>query len=569
MHSPTPFLYDLCVRKILLFFVFFFFLSPPTINAQDTQVCAKKDRFCLKTEDCKDTSEACSNYECLQASPLVPIKQCIRVAVHTPAPTPNVVGEGSDYIDISWSVIDAAGYYNVNFVDETEAKKTNSKIQEKIVYEDVSEKQRKIAPHTRISGLKPGTKYFIWLNWCEDFGACSPPSVTYAQGTTSTQKNACLGNGAVCAVSHNDLCCAGSVCANDPSYSIDQTIGKCKVKTVSSSETLGKPATPTKNRTIGNTVEITWELSKNAKGDHIAEYYKIFYRKSGEADFTELSTLVPPVGIDRFLQNSTYSIHINACNSTGCSPPSDELIVTTGTDPDRKECCSVGFKFDSKQNKCVSAANPSTTKDSACPGGWTCEENTNTCLNFQEQGCKTLKPEEFSACDPKAQLSYSIRCGPEKKGFSCDNPKRQQLCLNGSVSEANVICQSDPPPPPPCLEGIDADGDPFTEANPPPQFEAIQKCTKAATAFGGISTNPAEFITRIFGIILGFSGGIALLLIIFSGYQMMMSQGNPEKIQGARETLTSAIVGLLFIIFSLVILEFIGLDILRIPGFQR
>lgn len=88
------------------------------------------------------------------------------------------------------------------------------------------------------------------------------------------------------------------------------------------------------------------------------------------------------------------------------------------------------------------------------------------------------------------------------------------------------------------------------------------------TAIGDISTDPKEFVQSIFGIILSLSGGIALIIIIISGYTLMTSQGNPEKIQGAKETLTSAIVGLLFIIFSLVILQVVGYDILRIPGFS-
>ena len=59
------------------------------------------------------------------------------------------------------------------------------------------------------------------------------------------------------------------------------------------------------------------------------------------------------------------------------------------------------------------------------------------------------------------------------------------------------------------------------------------------------------------------------LIIIYSGYVLATSQGNKEKIAAARETLTSAILGLLFIIFSIVILEIIGVDILRIPGLTR
>ncbi len=47
----------------------------------------------------------------------------------------------------------------------------------------------------------------------------------------------------------------------------------------------------------------------------------------------------------------------------------------------------------------------------------------------------------------------------------------------------------------------------------------------------------------------------------------MFSQGNPEQVQVAREELTAAIVGLLFIVLSLILIQFIGLDVLRLPTF--
>lgn len=93
-------------------------------------------------------------------------------------------------------------------------------------------------------------------------------------------------------------------------------------------------------------------------------------------------------------------------------------------------------------------------------------------------------------------------------------------------------------------------------------------CTKISTGLGDISTTPSGLVRSLFGLILSISGGIALLLIIISGYKVLASQGNPEALKGAREQLTAAIVGLLFIILSLVILQVIGVDILRIPGFS-
>lgn len=83
---------------------------------------------------------------------------------------------------------------------------------------------------------------------------------------------------------------------------------------------------------------------------------------------------------------------------------------------------------------------------------------------------------------------------------------------------------------------------------------------------GNISTDPAQFIVRILTIILAFSGGIALLLIISSGYKIIMSKGKPEGIQQGRDQLIAAIVGLVFIIFSFVIFQLVVVDIFKIPG---
>lgn len=114
------------------------------------------------------------------------------------------------------------------------------------------------------------------------------------------------------------------------------------------------------------------------------------------------------------------------------------------------------------------------------------------------------------------------------------------------------------PPRPPCPEKY---------ITPGPDGK-LAGCEQVFTGLGfAISTDPTAFIRDIFGFLLSISGGILLTLIIWSGYQMMTSQGNPEKIQEARERITSAIIGFVFLVFSLVILEIIGVDILRIPDF--
>ncbi len=90
------------------------------------------------------------------------------------------------------------------------------------------------------------------------------------------------------------------------------------------------------------------------------------------------------------------------------------------------------------------------------------------------------------------------------------------------------------------------------------------------TAMGCIQTNLQTFITEnIFSTAIGIAGAIALLCIIYSAFLMQVSQGNPEQIQKAQEMLTSCITGLIMIIFSVLILRFIGVDLLRIPGFSN
>jgi len=104
------------------------------------------------------------------------------------------------------------------------------------------------------------------------------------------------------------------------------------------------------------------------------------------------------------------------------------------------------------------------------------------------------------------------------------------------------------------------------------KFEYNEKheveCLEINTAIGSMPTDPIAFIQRLFSIVLTLAGIAALILLIYGGYTYMISRGDPERVKGARETITSAIFGLLFIIFSFVILQVIVGDILRVPGFN-
>jgi len=160
---------------------------------------------------------------------------------------------------------------------------------------------------------------------------------------------------------------------------------------------------------------------------------------------------------------------------------------------------------------------------------------------------------------------YTITCtvtNPDKGGGSCTDPGEGKdpfgeeykafladlAALNNEFSGISF----------PCGDGSLAN----TTLNP-------GNCLSINTAIGPIEVTAQGFIRSIFTFVLTIASFGAVVIIIYSGYMFMVSRGDKEKLQGARETITAAIVGLLFIIFSIVILEIIGIDILRIPGFGR
>ena len=87
-----------------------------------------------------------------------------------------------------------------------------------------------------------------------------------------------------------------------------------------------------------------------------------------------------------------------------------------------------------------------------------------------------------------------------------------------------------------------------------------------STAIGCIDVlgGQTTFLTELLRWAVGIGGGIAFLLIVYAGFMIMTATGNPERLKAGQELLTSAISGLILLIFSLFILNFIGVNILGI-----
>lgn len=90
---------------------------------------------------------------------------------------------------------------------------------------------------------------------------------------------------------------------------------------------------------------------------------------------------------------------------------------------------------------------------------------------------------------------------------------------------------------------------------------------KVSTAIGCIPvSNTNDFVAFILRWALGVGGGIAFLLIIYAGFMIMSSSGNPDRLKAGQELLTSAIAGIIMLIFSVFILKVIGIDILGLSN---
>lgn len=106
-----------------------------------------------------------------------------------------------------------------------------------------------------------------------------------------------------------------------------------------------------------------------------------------------------------------------------------------------------------------------------------------------------------------------------------------------------------------------AASDPFKGCNGPTSTSPAIN-----TALGCIPVRIEYFVPWLLQYLSGIAGGISFLLMVYGFILMSTSAGDPKAVQGAQETITSAIMGLLVSIFALFLLRLIAVGILQIPG---
>ncbi len=107
----------------------------------------------------------------------------------------------------------------------------------------------------------------------------------------------------------------------------------------------------------------------------------------------------------------------------------------------------------------------------------------------------------------------------------------------------------------------------FTPAIAHAQWCGADPDSGVRTAFGCLPAYaPGTFITMVLRWAVGIMGGIVFLVLVYAGSMYVTSAGDPKRVKAAQELIISAIGGLLLVAFSLVLLNFIGVEILDLGG---
>ena len=212
-------------------------------------------------------------------------------------------------------------------------------------------------------------------------------------------------------------------------------------------------------------------------------------------------------------------------------------------------------------NCCMPAAPTSiptpTRTQNPCPGGGNCA-NTNTAALCTAAGGTAR------ACTGPPGVSIGNCC---RAPTPTPTPG---LCPIGSTCRSYVtpdLCDSAGGTPKICR--ISSGGMGNCCVPKPSNLVCNSNSTGIRTAIGCFPVISKDAFTKyllIWGI--GIAGGIGFLLIVYGGFMVTTSSGDPKRLSAGKELITASLMGLTLLLFGVYILKLIGVDILGIPGLQ-
>lgn len=84
-----------------------------------------------------------------------------------------------------------------------------------------------------------------------------------------------------------------------------------------------------------------------------------------------------------------------------------------------------------------------------------------------------------------------------------------------------------------------------------------------------VSDDPGSILGQVVGTLLVWAGAVALLFIIIGGFRYIISGGNTENVEKARNTVLYAILGLIIVFLSYLAVAYLLNDLLGVqPAYQ-
>lgn len=247
-----------------------------------------------------------------------------------------------------------------------------------------------------------------------------------------------------------------------------------------------------------------------------------------------------------------------------------------------RSCCQTGYSFNERAKTCLNNETSDMVDLIAAPGTCSFLKITSPLMDFS--GCKETVSSSYKfilASRPYLQAGgatgictvfatgslTSLNVSYQEALEACSKIAIHFINLNNRIAKTQI--------PPLCDAGLQCSEagicetaksssgplepyDPTCGGNERNKggFEGVK------TALGCLPTDPKTFVNIAVPWAIYLGAGVAFLLGVFGAIIIVLSAGNPEKMQAGKELITSAIMGLLIIVFAIFLLKFIGVNIL-------
>lgn len=105
----------------------------------------------------------------------------------------------------------------------------------------------------------------------------------------------------------------------------------------------------------------------------------------------------------------------------------------------------------------------------------------------------------------------------------------------------------------------------------PPDWQKCMDCyarpSHTWTVLGCVPNTAAGFGQILLSFIVGIAAGTAFIAFLYGAFLILTAKGDPQQLDKGKNLAVSSLIGLFIILFAVFILNLVGVQILKIPGF--